>query len=121
MRRCKDYRGVMRPEPACAAGIDVKSFGVSFKFWPCTNPGQPGCATARYPTREEAEASVDALDALVDDVLAVMKTVRETFKRGDTGMLKCPRCGNNIAVSVSRHNGHSMGRCATQGCISWIE
>lgn len=38
-----------------------------------------------------------------------------------SGEQVCPICGGNLRVSIAGRNGHSQGKCATEGCISWIE
>lgn len=35
--------------------------------------------------------------------------------------VKCPVCGEDLAVHVSAYNGHTSGSCSTKGCLSWME
>lgn len=42
-------------------------------------------------------------------------------KRGATGVVECPVCNGKLSYSVASSNGHIHARCATQGCVAWME
>jgi hypothetical protein len=42
--------------------------------------------------------------------------------KGGSGFIPCPACaGGTLCYSVDSRNGHMRVKCATLGCVSWIE
>lgn len=51
----------------------------------------------------------------------ISKAIQAIQKTGNaSGIIVCPKCGENLHYSVAKSNGHVWGRCSTAGCLSWM-
>jgi len=58
------------------------------------------------------------------DVIGKIKqqySVEREIEYPEIGEIECPECGGTIHYRVSSYNGHTLGRCETRNCVSWIE
>lgn len=81
-------------------------------------------------TLEELKASLPQEDQgfeVSDCLLAMSKAMEDAkskgIKKGHGGAssLQCPICKGVLNYSVASVNGHVWGRCATAGCVSWMQ
>lgn len=128
--RCRHFTGIRLDGPgsgSCKLGIDYdsvkngKPYGLA-----CTSPeARPCCDKWEGRTPEE----LDAEDARFELVLQNTATARVAIvehtggKRGVSGAIDCPVCGNSecLRFSVAGSNGHIHAQCQTDGCVSWME
>jgi hypothetical protein len=49
--------------------------------------------------------------------------IDEAVKKGNMrGFVECPRCGGDkLYYQKSGYNGHIMGKCETEHCMSWMQ
>jgi hypothetical protein len=57
---------------------------------------------------------------------AIVAHLGGPWKRGTpgaSGKIDCPICGKQGSLKFSRagYNGHIHARCATEGCVNWME
>ena len=130
---CKHHNSE-RDNKTCAAGVPYESFrGMPFDKRPCFsedgNP-RPGCDLVQLPTAQELAAE----DAWLKEQDQKHGTARQAivaacggpWKRGMAsmrGVIDCPACGavKSLTYSRSGYNGHIHAKCATKGCVSWME
>jgi len=83
------------------------------------------CPHRRWPTEEEIRTQLDALAAAEKRMLASMNLVRkikhEHWGKDWQGEEKCPVCGGKLHIRHSAYNGHTAGKCETEGCLAWME
>ncbi len=131
---CKHYRA-MSEHKTCEAGVEYSIFnGTPRDHHPCFprrgKPNPTGCDKADYPTVED----VARWDAYISERFGKTGKAREAivthlggpWKKGigpGQGIIDCPACGGTECLSFSRssYNGHIHARCATDGCVSWME
>jgi hypothetical protein len=51
---------------------------------------------------------------------AAKSVIKKLHKPGSTGSIDCPVCEGRLNFSIAS-NGHVWARCATQGCLAWME
>jgi len=68
----------------------------------------------------EAQAEEDEFMQRAAGSLLAIQRARKIGK-GRTGVIECPVCRGQLSVAVSSFNGRTQGRCATEGCLQWIE
>jgi len=39
---------------------------------------------------------------------------------GAKGIIKCPKCGEDLHYTVAGCNGHIWGKCKTENCLQWM-
>ena len=91
---------------------------------------KPTCPDFTDPTDEQIEADRKALDAVIERMEKLTPVIRK-FKdanrlpggtwRGNKTKETCPCCGKGLHMHISSYNGHVMGQCETEGCVSWME
>lgn len=121
--------------PGCALGIDVRAHtGGPDLGWrrrnPCylanrDNEGFVPCDKAEPYTQQEldefdadAERSVQRMQRTMP-LIARIKS--EHRGKSWSGSVECPECGGALRLTHAAYNGHTSGRCETEGCLSWIE
>jgi hypothetical protein len=113
---------------ACKAGVRYDSFPSDRKI-PCiplkSNPNKPGfCLKKRMPTDEEVKATIQMMQDHDREMRSIFPLIAEMKKRhaGTGGMqvVQCPTCGGKLTMTVAS-NGHTRGRCSTEGCHCWLE
>lgn len=73
---------------------------------------------------EHAEARADSIEKSLRKMAVVEPAVSAWRKKAPIGkqeVIECPACKGRLHLSQSSHNGHVHGRCATPGCVSWME
>ena len=121
----------------CKAGVlyervwtDSNGQPIPFERRPCfldgikPKPGAAPCKKLQCPTKEEADQAAAKSRERIGKVLTAM-TVVEAWKKGQqkgpaAGSLDCPICGGRLHVSMAS-NGHTIGKCETEGCVEWME
>ncbi len=55
--------------------------------------------------------------------IAPWRAEHKKKKIGGSQTIDCPACGNSktLSMSIAAYNGHVHARCATAGCVSWME
>ncbi len=133
---CKHYRAPSN-HSSCEAGITYATlpcYGTAPRNWPCYGKrGQPlptGCESASYPTEDELAAEDAEMEKRCENLgkarKAIVAHLGGPWKRGtpgSRGVISCPVCGGATTLHFSRAglNGHIHARCATVGCVSWME
>ena len=54
-------------------------------------------------------------------VMAIATINAEYDNVNAQGIMPCPKCGGELSWSKNGGNGHTMGKCAKEGCMSWIQ
>lgn len=115
----------------CEAGVEFESVR-QFGGQPCfltdageSRPDARPCPSLRRPTVEEIGAHEGWLARRIDLITTVMvgiKPWRDAHKgRSASEIVECPACKGRLHLSISGYNGHIHGKCATEGCVSWME
>lgn len=126
MRRCVHFTGILHPK--CDAGVlyaDVRrppaAPGSGFQF-PCFSDAGTECALRKTPTLAEATEEERKMNEGFEFTMAAIKLINAAVgkKRGVTGTIECPKCKGRLHYSVAGYNGHIHGKCATEGCLSWM-
>ena len=69
--------------------------------------------------------SIDEMDAEMDRQLDLMldliPVLKGKFRTGTQGTHECPVCQKDLSVSRAGSNGHLWVRCATDGCMRFME
>lgn len=131
---CNHYRA-MSEHKTCGAGVAYESLkGIPFDARPCFarhgDPPPGGCELAEFPTAEEIAAEKAEIEARIQAMgkarQAIVAHCGGPWKQGvpgAQGKIDCPVCSAPGALAFSRagYNGHVHARCATQGCVSWME
>lgn len=119
----------------CALGIDIrKHVGGSDLGWlrrhPCyfpnrDNPGFVPCDKAEPYTAEEIaedERAMDAAVARLQRTLPLLEKIKTEYAgKNWSGVVVCPECGGQLRLSHAAINGHVWCKCATEGCLAWME
>ena len=124
----------------CEAGVEYKSVqpkaGPTFRDQPCflddkgqSKPGALPCEKLRRPTPEEIEAHEqwwkDRMDGMSKVMTAILpwRTEHKKKRIGGAQTIDCPACGGakTLSMTIAAYNGHVHARCATAGCVSWME
>lgn len=133
--KCVHWAGLMGPGMVdvhrCDAGVEYASVStesrVNMRSLPCFRDQEhiTTCAARWFPTREESEAHAAESNKQTARVLGAYRAVATAVgkKRGITGAVDCPVCEKPGALhySVAAVNGHIWGKCATEGCVSWMQ
>lgn len=90
------------------------------------NHGPQGtCDKYEEFTEAELAAQDAAMQASMDRMKLTLPVVGKVKKehKGENwqGVVVCPVCGGELSLSHAACNGHVWGRCATDGCVSWME
>lgn len=126
--KCKHFTGIQND--ACAKGVvykHVRDETIRPYRWPCFRDegATTTCAGAEFPTEDKVKARIDEIEESGRKIGIARKViVAETKgKRGVGGVIDCPACNAKASLhfSVERCNGHIHARCATAGCVSWME
>lgn len=134
MNVCTHFTGIQHDR--CNAGVlysamrEAKTDTTPFRF-ACFQDEAQGlvCNAARFPTREEAEASARAdkeawARVSLANNAAHADAKAKGFGKGHAGAdsIPCPVCEKGrLYYRVAAHNGHMHARCETEGCVSWME
>ena len=129
MPNCKHYTGLLGPgmveHKQCEAGHAYDSFGPPQpmrKELPCIKDNGQPCPDQVFPTPEEMAERERAFDEYFEMMMAARATIMDTgAKRGDSGTVECPKCGEDLHYTVSSLNGHVRAGCETPNCMQWIE
>lgn len=80
------------------------------------------CVSSEQPEIKPRNAEEAAALAMVNRTLDAMQAVKiaTTGQKGVSGKITCPACSLPLAYGVAR-NGHTSGKCETEGCVSWME
>jgi ribosomal protein L32 len=68
----------------------------------------------KYPSKHKRRIQA-ALTALV------LIKEKEGKKKGITGTIECPECGNQLNYTISEVNGHVTAWCKTKNCVKFIQ
>lgn len=73
---------------------------------------------------EKEKEQDDELNNDIEILYALLDTIQEKHgrpKEDITDVISCPKCKTGtITYSVSKINGHSRGKCSTDGCMEWF-
>lgn len=132
--QCIHFNGIQHE--CCRAGINYRSlaglpdFGMALRL-PCWEPsmGRKGetvvvCASYLEPTAgqiAEDEAEEKTYFAKMKKVLAAIAPWRTKPPIGKVEIIECPSCSGRLHLVQAACNGHVHGKCATDGCVSWME
>jgi hypothetical protein len=131
---CVHFRGIQRDK--CEAGVCLRELvGGSDFGWaarlPCIEQDREraneivACAEYRAPTAEEIAATEAEHAAAMQRMRTVLNAIAPWRKahKGESfaEIVECPACKGRLHLSIARSNGHVHGRCATKGCVSWME
>ncbi|MEO8269200.1 MAG: hypothetical protein ABI557_05740 [Aureliella sp.] len=133
---CHHFNGIQNK--CCEAGVEYDSLrGKDYEFrLPCLTPfaHEEGRITARCGRRrlstadeiDEAKAKSEAdLTVALTHLFAVaplVELIKKEQKGQDwRGVLACPVCGGQLAMSHAGCNGHCAARCRSAGCVAFIE
>lgn len=142
---CKHFCGLR--DKQCSAGIPYASVtprpndpGSALRI-PCTLPEKfdnrlsenqrtqlkekGTCEKFELPTQED----IDKYDADVRRIVDMhMKSVpfaaemrKKHREKGFAGIVECPICKGTLHFRVSSYNGHTSGKCETEGCLNYME
>lgn len=126
---------------SCEAGVEYakfrrENFNSTFAQQPCfltdkgeSKPDALPCEHLRRPTPEEIEAHEGWLKERWSKMVVVMEAInpwRQEHKKaykGGAQTIDCPVCGGakTLSMTIAAVNGHVHARCATEGCVSWME
>lgn len=124
--RCVHFNGVQNTE--CRAGVVYGSFRGD--RLPCLRSSVTSatCEKLRFPTEEDVAARVAAFESGHSRFGRALQVVQADMVarglrkgRGGQGQVVCPICSGALAYSVASCNGHVHGRCATDGCVWWMQ
>lgn len=134
---CKHYNGLMND--CCKAGVKYDTVAVVHeapkgRSVPCipkwNRDGEAKCDKFELRTPEEIAAYEQEMAKRFAHTgmarLAIVDHLGGPWKRGTPGAggtIDCPCCGKKNSLSFSRagFNGHIHARCASPGCVSWME
>lgn len=126
---CKHYNGLSNK--GCGAGVGYNGLVADRKrqldmlpcFWANRNkPGVPECAYREWPTEAELKEREEYIQKRIAFVLPLISQIKKQHGRSNvSGTPDCPICGKALHYTVVRFNGHTSGKCETEGCLSWIE
>jgi hypothetical protein len=137
--RCVHFTGLQNG--VCKAGVSYASVkidhepipytrrGVTYstaRSFPCLasyNAAGAVCEKRCAPTPDQVAAEEAESARMIEDVVKARGGITEATngKRGVSGTIICPRCLGTLHYSVARSNGHVCARCATEGCLAWME
>lgn len=141
---CKHFCGLR--DKKCNAGIaydDVtprpKEPGCALRI-PCHLPGKFDGLSARQREEENKRGTCEKFELPTDAEIAKynadvkrivemhMKSVpfaaemRKKYReKGFADIVECPICRGRMHFTVSNYNGHTSGKCETEGCLNYIE
>lgn len=123
MGRCAHFTGVQNE--TCKAGVRYSDVRSDHRI-PCLKWDANGaeCASAQWPTREEAEAYVAKSEAGIERIGTCLKAIKAKHgkARGIQDSMPCPNnCGGTLHYSIAGVNGHVWGTCSTEGCAQWMQ
>lgn len=131
-KTCRHYNGLfgpgMKPDHIpCAAGLnprDMAGHNGRMIALPCLSDP---CAKQQCPKFDAYTPEEVAAEELADKeyhklilrarALIVTKIEKTRAKIGET---MCPKCKGKLAYR-QHSNGHIHARCATDGCLAWME
>jgi hypothetical protein len=141
---CIHY-GYDRPQmkAVCAVGQDPARWLEDFKankaagqtyidVCPCyltdqgeSRPGAKHCEQLRRPTPEEIAAhdawNLERMQRHAKVAEAVIPWRKLHKGRNFAQTIECPACKGRLHLSIAGRNSHIHGKCATPGCVEWME
>lgn len=135
--KCVHYNGTVND--CCDAGVNYQSLTDGKPGWgnklPCglravVEAEKVTCEKFQEPTDAEIAEDEAAMKEshrkmmLTLPLVSAMKARHLNGKKFRSGEEKitCPACGTGeLHMAISGYNGHTQGRCSTQGCVAWIE
>jgi hypothetical protein len=122
---CKHYTGI--DKKVCQVGICYDSIRDpspdTFRY-KCYDPDSAvDCVSYELHTAEELAAQEAEWKDRWKYTLLALQQVKPMRKRGrsSVGTIECPKCQGVLDYGISGYNGHTRGKCQTEGCITWIE
>lgn len=84
------------------------------------------CLLRQAPTDEQVRAYRLDQDQWLEKTLAAMNIaakwrVAPKPEHDRAEVVECPVCNGKLHLFQSSHNGHTHGKCETDGCVSWME
>lgn len=140
--KCVHFNGI--GNDCCKAGVNYKELTGNIAGYgaaiPCLGPDfathkeKVACDKFLEPTEAEIAEDKVWLEERMRKQMAIIPVIadmkgrytipgkgRQKFRSGSE-RFKCPACyTGELHVAISGYNGHTQGRCTTQGCVSWIE
>jgi hypothetical protein len=116
----------------CAKGIDVRAHvGGPALSWgirkPCSGHNKEAVPCALYEKHTPAEVADHEREMrraierihLLGPLLSKIKTVHDGMNW--SGVEECPACKGRLHMAHVGFNGHTHGKCETEGCLAWME
>jgi hypothetical protein len=122
MATCQHFNGVMNH--TCHAGLAYPKG----QALPCIAPFSPNITQPSCP-----KYLATTLDILMEqekeweEIFAKTNRARQAIvdatkgERNRSGHITCPICMDGQLGFRVHHNGHIHAKCATKGCVSWME
>lgn len=138
MDYCHHYARGSGAGMICKAGMDLKTVkrvpagAGQIKWGPCieghtlANPHEH-CPHWIRRTREQGEARADAIEQAIGRMTVAMPVVdgwrswTDKNRVAKQEVIECPMCKGRLHLSQSAYNGHVLGKCETDNCVSWME
>lgn len=84
------------------------------------------CAKKDVPTPEEARIRDAEFREWIREVFPLIEKakhliIEKSDAQNSIMQINCPRCGCELRASYTASNGHTRGKCSTEGCLEWIE
>lgn len=127
------YRDMRRVNYAtCGAGVEYSTLEhLPFDRRPCfltdkgaSKPDAAPCAHLRRPTADEMAAYAHRVLSRLNEMSRMFEAIYPWRVQHDgtnyRETVTCPLCGGRLTL-VMHTNGHLDGRCATDGCVRWME
>ncbi len=59
-----------------------------------------------------------ARESLIN-IIAAIEIINESGEY--SGTITCPKCAGELMFSKAKSNGHTHGKCKTEGCLAWMQ
>lgn len=84
------------------------------------------CPLRQEPTDEQVKAYRLDQDQWLEKTFGALRIaakwrVAPKPEHDRAEVVECPVCHGKLHLFQSSHNGHTSGKCETEGCVSWIE
>jgi len=126
---CVHFNGIQHEK--CEAGLNMREItGGEGRGWaarmPCIQNDQTEAACENYtePTDAEIAESEEEMEKAMQRMrlaFPLISKLKQENPDGGSGETECPACDGKLHYSVAGCNGHTHGKCETEGCLSWME
>lgn len=117
----------LHERPASRPGTYIKA-GEATQLVPVDRRGEAviACPHRVEPTDEQIQRDREETDAYMAKIKAGLAAaaqwrVRPKPAEDRREVIECPACKGRLHLAQSAYNGHVQAKCATAGCIEWLE